>query len=106
MKGSVVTLGEIMRRLSPPGRERLLQRPRLTATFGGAEANVAVSLARFGLYAAFVTVPFPAIRSPMPVSPSCAARAWMYPTSCVGQAAWGSTSSSRVSTGRTPGMIS
>lgn len=44
----VVTFGEIMLRLSPPGREALFQSPRLEATFGGGEANVAVSLARFG----------------------------------------------------------
>jgi 2-dehydro-3-deoxygluconokinase len=56
MNGRVVTLGEIMLRLSPPGRERLLQRPRFEASFGGAEANVAVSLARLGIQAAYVTV--------------------------------------------------
>ena len=44
----VVTFGEIMLRLSPPGFERLLQSPTLSATFGGAEANVAVSLADAG----------------------------------------------------------
>jgi 2-dehydro-3-deoxygluconokinase len=51
----VVTLGEIMLRLQAPGRERLLQSPLLEATFGGGEANVAVSLARFGVAARFVT---------------------------------------------------
>ena len=45
----VVTFGEIMLRLSPPGFERFLQSPVLGATFGGGEANVAVSLAAFGL---------------------------------------------------------
>jgi 2-dehydro-3-deoxygluconokinase len=45
----VVSFGEIMLRLSPPGHERFLQSPVLGATFGGGEANVAVSLARFGL---------------------------------------------------------
>jgi len=50
-----VTLGEIMLRLKSPGRERLLQSPVLEATFGGGEANVAVSLAGFGLDAVFVT---------------------------------------------------
>jgi 2-dehydro-3-deoxygluconokinase len=44
----IVTFGEIMLRLSPPGREVLFQSPRLEAFFGGAEANVAVSLAVFG----------------------------------------------------------
>src|SRR5688572_4027328 len=43
-----VCFGEIMLRLSPPGFERLLQSPVLHATFGGGEANVAVSLAQFG----------------------------------------------------------
>ena len=51
----VVTFGEIMLRLSPPGFERLLQSPTLSATFGGAEANVAVSLARWGFDSIFVT---------------------------------------------------
>jgi 2-dehydro-3-deoxygluconokinase len=52
----VVTLGEVMLRLKSPQWERLFQTPLLEATFGGGEANVAVSLARFGLNAAFVTV--------------------------------------------------
>jgi 2-dehydro-3-deoxygluconokinase len=51
----VVTFGEIMLRLSPPGFERLLQSPTLSATFGGAEANVAVSLAHWGFESVFVT---------------------------------------------------
>lgn len=50
-----VSLGEIMLRLTSPGHERLLQSPSLEATFGGGEANVAVSLANFGLDASFVT---------------------------------------------------
>jgi len=50
-----VTLGEIMLRLRSPGHERLLQSPAFEAGFGGAEANVAVSLANFGLPAAFIT---------------------------------------------------
>jgi 2-dehydro-3-deoxygluconokinase len=52
----VVTFGEIMLRLKAPDRERFFQRPMLEATFGGGEANVAVSLANYGLDAAFVTV--------------------------------------------------
>ena len=51
----VVTFGEIMLRLSPPGYERFLQSPLLGATFGGGEANVAVSLALFGLESYYVT---------------------------------------------------
>src|SRR5580700_8424364 len=52
----VVTFGEIMLRLAPPGFERLLQSPQFVATFGGGEANVAVAVATFGLPARFVTV--------------------------------------------------
>jgi 2-dehydro-3-deoxygluconokinase len=55
MTAKVVTFGEIMLRLSPPGFERLLQSPALVATFGGGEANVAVSLAQFGLESWYVT---------------------------------------------------
>jgi len=51
----VVTFGEIMLRLSPPGFERFFQSPVLAATFGGGEANVAVSLAQFGLDSHYVT---------------------------------------------------
>ena len=51
----VVTFGELMLRLSPPGFERLLQSPMLVATFGGGEANVAVSLAVFGLDSVYIT---------------------------------------------------
>lgn len=50
----VVTFGEVMLRLKSPGFERLFQSPTLEATFGGAEANVAVSLAQFGLPVSFV----------------------------------------------------
>ncbi len=56
MTGKIVTFGEIMLRLKSPGYERLLQSPVLEATFGGGEANVAVSLANYGLDASFVTV--------------------------------------------------
>ena len=50
-----VCFGEIMLRLSPPGFERLFQSPTLQATFGGGEANVAVSLAQFGCDSWYVT---------------------------------------------------
>lgn len=53
--GKVVTFGEVMLRLKSPGFERLFQSPQLEATFGGAEANVAVSLANFGHDVAFVS---------------------------------------------------
>jgi 2-dehydro-3-deoxygluconokinase len=55
MTHKVVTFGEIMLRLSPPGFERFFQSPVLSATFGGGEANVAISLAHFGLHSCYVT---------------------------------------------------
>ena len=55
MTHKVVTFGELMLRLSPPGFERLFQSPLLSATFGGGEANVAASLAQFGLHSCYVT---------------------------------------------------
>ncbi len=54
-KKRVVTFGEIMLRLKSPRHERFFQSPLLEATFGGGEANVAVSLANYGLDAALVT---------------------------------------------------
>jgi len=51
----VVTFGEVMLRLKSPGVERLFQSPSLEASFGGAEANVAVSLAQFGVPVSFVS---------------------------------------------------
>ena len=61
-----VTLGEIMLRLRSPERYALLQVPALEATFGGGEANVAVSLCHLGLNARFVSA-IPA----NPVGDSC-----------------------------------
>lgn len=52
---AVVTLGEIMLRLSPPGHRRFVQADSFDATYGGGEANVAVSLAQFGVPARFVS---------------------------------------------------
>ena len=51
-----LTFGEIMLRLKAPGQECFFQSPMLEATFGGGEANVAVSLANYGEDAAFLTV--------------------------------------------------
>lgn len=51
----VVTFGEIMLRLAPPGYTRFIQTETFGATYGGAEANVAVSLANYGIDASFVT---------------------------------------------------
>lgn len=52
----VLTFGEIMLRLKAPGHERFFQNPMLEATFGGGEANVAVSLANYGMDAELLTV--------------------------------------------------
>ena len=52
----VVTFGEIMLRLAPPNLERPLQSAIFVATFGGGEANVAVSTANFGIPTSYVTV--------------------------------------------------
>lgn len=52
----IATFGEILLRLSPPGKELLFQSPELRAGFGGAEANVAVSLAAWGHRARWISV--------------------------------------------------
>lgn len=52
----IATFGEVMLRLTPPGFERFLQTPHLTATFAGAEANVAISLAEWQSASRFITV--------------------------------------------------
>ena len=51
----VVTFGELMLRLAPNGYYRFFQNDQMQATFGGGEANVAVSLANFGLDSCYVT---------------------------------------------------
>ena len=51
----VVTFGEIMLRLATPGYLRFTQASEFTATFGGGEANVAVSLANYGIPTDFIT---------------------------------------------------
>ena len=51
----VITFGELMIRLQPYNYERFVQADHLEFSFGGGEANVAVSLANYGLDAAFVT---------------------------------------------------
>ncbi len=55
MANKIVTFGELMLRLAPNGYLRFVQSDELEATFGGAEGNVAVSLANFGEHAVFVT---------------------------------------------------
>lgn len=56
MQKKIVTFGEIMLRLKSPGAERFMQSPLLEATFGGGEANVAISLANYGMEVSFVSV--------------------------------------------------
>ena len=51
----VITFGEVMLRLATPGYERFGQSGKLIATYGGGEANVAVSLANYGIPVSFVT---------------------------------------------------
>lgn len=53
--GKIITFGELMLRLAPENYLRFVQSEKYEATFGGAEANVAVSLVNYGLDAAFVT---------------------------------------------------
>ena len=55
MPKKIVTLGEIMLRLSTPGNKRFVQSDVLDVVYGGGEANVAVSCANYGLDAYFVT---------------------------------------------------
>ena len=55
MSKKVVTFGEIMLRLAPEGYYRFVQADTFGATYGGGEANVAVSLANYGFDASFVT---------------------------------------------------
>ena len=51
----VITFGEIMLRLAPNGYYRFFQNDQMQATFGGGDANVAVSFAHYGLDSAYVT---------------------------------------------------
>ena len=53
--GKIVTLGEIMLRLSTPGNTRFVQSDSFDVVYGGGEANVAVSCANYGHEAYFVT---------------------------------------------------
>ena len=55
MKNRVITFGEIMMRLNPEGYLRFLQANKWECTYAGGEANVAVSLANYGVDAAFIT---------------------------------------------------
>ncbi|MEL5900651.1 PfkB family carbohydrate kinase, partial [Clostridium sporogenes] len=55
MNNKVVTMGELMLRLSTPQHERFVQAKCFDAVYGGAEANVAIALSNFGLDAYFVS---------------------------------------------------
>jgi 2-dehydro-3-deoxygluconokinase len=75
-----VSFGEIMMRLSPPGHRRLLDTSAFDMTFGGGEANVAVSLAQLGIPSRFVTA--------LPdndIAQACinSLRSWGVDTSCI-----------------------
>jgi 2-dehydro-3-deoxygluconokinase len=51
----IVTLGEVMLRLSPPGNQRFFQAQDLEMEFGGSEANVAAALAYWGMHVSHLT---------------------------------------------------
>lgn len=55
MSKKITTIGEIMMRLTTPGHERFVQADQYQVSFGGAEANVAISLAQFGMSTSHVT---------------------------------------------------
>ena len=55
MAKKIITFGEIMLRLNPEGYLRFVQADKYEASFGGGEANVAVSLSGYGMDAAFVS---------------------------------------------------
>jgi len=55
LKNKIITFGEILLRLTTPGYMRFSQAKAYVASFGGSEANVAVSLANFGLDSDFIT---------------------------------------------------
>ncbi|MCI6660516.1 MAG: sugar kinase [Peptoniphilaceae bacterium] len=55
MRKKVVTMGELLLRLAPPGAKRFLQADSYEAVYGGGEANVAVSLAQLGYEAHYLT---------------------------------------------------
>ena len=81
MTTRVVTFGEMLLRLTSPGHERLLQSARVDAAFGGAEANVAVQLAQWGIQARYVSV-LPA-RSPLAAAARAELRRFDVDTSCL-----------------------
>ena len=57
----IVTMGEIMLRLSTPGNEKFIQADEFDINYGGSEANVAVSLANYGYDTEFVSATIPSV---------------------------------------------
>lgn len=77
MSKKVVTLGEIMLRLSTPDFKRFVQADTFDITYGGGEANVAAALCNYGLNGTFVTkVPNnPSAKAP---STTCVVMGWIH----------------------------
>ena len=76
----VVTFGEIMLRLQPPGYKRFLQATSFDAIYGGGEGNVAISLAQYGVPVRFVTkLP----KNPIGEACLCDIRKWGVDTSYI-----------------------
>ena len=94
LMGRVVAFGELLLRLTAPGRELLLQNGRLDVHVGGAEANVAVGLARLGHETAMVSR-CPTMRSATPRRGICGATASMRRASRPGRGGWASISCRR-----------
>jgi hypothetical protein len=76
-RGHIVCFGELLLRMSSPAGEMLLQTPRVKVCIGGAEANVAVSLAHFGHDVALVsTLPANALMASTPPPSASLPDAW------------------------------
>lgn len=80
MSKKVITFGEIMLRLATPDYLRFCQANQFNATFGGGEANVAASLANYGIETEFVTR-LPKMTSPVPALWNYANRVSEHPRS-------------------------
>ena len=80
MSKKVITFGEIMLRLATPDYLRFCQANQFNVTFGGGEANVAASLANYGIETEFVTR-YPKMTSPVPALWNYANRVSEHPRS-------------------------
>lgn len=87
--GKVVCFGEIMMRLNPEGYKRFVQAGAFEASYAGGEANVAVSLANYGIPASYVTK-VPAHEIGQCAVNDCAALAWIRRASCAAVRGWAS----------------